>query len=756
MAGTQGFLVANFTGGKTDYIYNTDPSKYAVANNFILNRNGQIELRPGFEIYNSTAYQIPSGNARVQALIPTYNEDFLYIQSSRKIWYIASGAFTELTGPTSNPAIGSGTTSNYIDHTEWNKHVYVVSDSFSKPIKIFPNASNVPVIRNAGLPDLASSPTVTSSGGTGNSYIYTFLYYYTYQIGTVTFEDFGPTTQVTLSNAGAPNANTVNITAIPVLANGATENWDTTTITVKIYRTTNGGTTGFYLGQVTNGTTIYNDSASDTTIQSAVGLYTNGGVVDNDPPPAAKFVHVVNGKAYYGYILDGSQQIPNRVVQSITDDPDSVPATFFVTLEDEVTGLSSYSGRPIVFGKTKTYRLDGEFDETGQGSIVYEAISTNIGCISHQSIVRTREGVFFAGNDGFYFTDGYTVKKISDSLNETYKTITDTATKKKRIYGTYDPIENRVYWAVQFDSSSSDNDGFFVLDLRQGVKAESVFTTATNGTNLAPSSFSFYQGYVLHGDRRGYIFKNNPSVDQDAKVDTTVAPSSWTTSTIIYDYTSVLLDCGSPQLTKWGQWLHIKAKNVKNLSMQPYSIDDSTFIPEPLKEIRSRTAAEWGDPSVFAWGSSSGIEWGFAGHIEERRRFPAQSLRFRSKQIKFTNSFTNIYKSDDVGTADISGTANTATLTSGSWPTEIVDYYISFETDSYVANFLITAVSGGIVTMQDISNTVPTGSAKKWVIRGYRKSEKFFPIQYSIFYTPIGIRSSGTYHGTNSEDGLNA
>lgn len=756
MAGTQGFLVADFTGGRTDYVYNTNPNKYQFADNFVLNRNGQMELRPGFEIYNTTAYQIPDGAVRVQALIPTYNDDFLYIQSSRKIWYISSGSFIELTGPTSNPAIGAGTTSSYIDHTEWNKHVYVVTDAFAKPIKIFPNASNVPVVRNAGLPDLATAPTVTAGGAGANSYIYTFLYYYTYQIGTVTFEDFGPTTQVTLSSAAAPNISTVAITAIPVLANSTTENWDTTTITVKIYRTTNGGTTSFYLGQVTNGTTIYNDSASDTTIQSNVGLYTNGGVVDNDPPPPAKFIHVVNGKAYYGFVKEGSQEIPNRVVQSLIDDPDSVPATFFVTLEDEVTGLSSFNGKPIVFGKTKTYRLDGEFDETGQGSITYEAISTNIGCISHQSIVRTREGVFFAGNDGFYFTNGFLVQKISDSLNETYKTFTDTATKKKRIYGTYDSIENRVFWTAQFDTSSSDNDGFFILDLRQGVKPESVFTTASNGTNLAPTSLAFYQGYVLHGDRRGYIFKNNQTIDQDLKVDTSVVPSSWSKSTIIYNYTSVLLDCGSPQLTKWGQWLHFKAKNTKNLSMQPYSINDSSFVPDALKEIRSRTAVEWGDPSVFSWGSSEGIPWGFAGHIEERRRFPAGSLRFRAKQIKFTNSFTNIYRSDNIGLADVDGSANTVTLNSGNWPTEIVDYYISFETDSYVANFLITAVSGGTITLEDIQGNVPTASDKKWVIRGYRKGEKIFPIQYSIFYAPIGTRSSNTYHGTASEDGLNA
>ena len=175
----QAFTVADFTGGKTDYIYSSNPNKYQQANNLVLNRNGQLELRAGLTMYDTAAFQIPDGEARVQTIIPTYNEDFLYFQSSRKIWRIASGSFTELTGPTSNPALGSGDTTNYIDFAEWNKHIYVVSDDLCKPIKIYPNASNTPVVRTAGLPALATSPTVTSTGGSGNSYIYTFVHYYT-------------------------------------------------------------------------------------------------------------------------------------------------------------------------------------------------------------------------------------------------------------------------------------------------------------------------------------------------------------------------------------------------------------------------------------------------------------------------------------------------------------------------------------------------------------------------------------------------
>lgn len=171
----QQLTISDFTGGKTDYIYGANPNKYQTADNLVLNRNGQLELRAGLTLYDTANYQIPAGAVRLQTIIPTYNEDFLYFQSSRKIWYITGGSLTEITGPTSNPALGSGDTTNFIDYAEWNKHIYITSDDLCKPSKIYPNASSVPVVRTAGLPALASSPTVTAGAAGANSYIYTFF-----------------------------------------------------------------------------------------------------------------------------------------------------------------------------------------------------------------------------------------------------------------------------------------------------------------------------------------------------------------------------------------------------------------------------------------------------------------------------------------------------------------------------------------------------------------------------------------------------
>lgn len=754
----QSLNIDDFSGGITDYPMDASPNQCEELDNVVINPNKKPVSRSCFEIFGDSSYQVPDGSVRISSLLPmeTSAVSTLFVQSSRKIWYQSSGSFTELLGPvTSNPALPAGNTTNYVSSAFWNNHLYVTSDAFGSVMKIYHDASNVPTVRNAGLPDLATSPTVTAGGAGANSYIYAFIHYYTYTIGTVVFEDFGPTTQVSLGSALAPNVSTVAITAIPVLANGSTENRDTASIKIQVYRTINGGTQFFKVGEVTNGTTTFNDTVSDSTLQNNAQLYINGGVLDNDPPPQCKFIHVVNGKAYYANIKDGTELLTNQVRESKFSDPDSVPVDNFDEIEDDITGISSFNGKIVVFGANRTYRLDGGFDELGRGGLTHEAISPIIGCISHQSIVQTRDGIFFAGNDGFYYTDAYRVQKISDSLNVTYKAFTDSTTKQKRIIGTYDKKENRVIWSVQNQSDSSDNDTFFVLDLRWGIRPASTFTTQSNGENLAPSSLCFFSNVLHHGDRRGYVFKWSDLIFSDPLVDTSLAATAWGTSTVLFTIKSIAFDFGNPQVRKWVTGVVFKAENKSNLSVQITSNNDDTSSFRQLKEIRFRDNCVWGDPERV-WGEDS-IQWGFTGLIIEKRRMPAGTLRCSYKQILITNAFTNIYKSDTYSTASVDSTTKIATLTDPStfdFPSDLVGYSVTFDTDSYVGNYLITSQTSDTITYQDALNATTTGT-KKWLIRGYPKQEVLSLLSYTLFYTPLtttqhAYSKSTSYTGDNT------
>jgi hypothetical protein len=189
------------------------------------------------------------------------------------------------------------------------------------------------------------------------TYIYAFCYTYSYTVGTVTFKDFGTTKIVTLSAVDMPSVTNVSISAIPVIANGVTENYATAVITCEIYRTIDSGQTLYYVGAVTNGTTVYTDSSSDTTIQSNAVLYTDGDVLDNDPPPKAKYVTVANDICWYAHVQEGAEVHTNRIRQSIKFDIDACPETFYVDVEDEITGIANINIYPIVFCKQRIYRL---------------------------------------------------------------------------------------------------------------------------------------------------------------------------------------------------------------------------------------------------------------------------------------------------------------------------------------------------------------------------------------------------------------
>ena len=747
--------VEDFSGGITDYILAAQPNQSATLENLLINPNKKLETAPGSQIFDTSMYQIPDGNQRIGGIFASILPELL-INSARKIWYPNTSAFAEFTGPSSNPAFSVGTTSDFPSFAEWNSHIFATNTAYADPIKMYKNGSDVWQIRTAGLPKLASAPTVTSSGGTGNNYVYAFLYHYSYTVGTTQFEDFGATTLVSVANVGAPNVNTINISAIPVLAIGATGNWDTSTITVYIYRTINNGSVYYKVGQVTNGTTTYADSTSDTALQLNTLLYTNSGVLDNDPPPNAKYITIVNGVAYYGNIKSGSQIYKNRVQQSVQNDPDSCPSALYVDLLDEVTGLSSYNDNPLVFTKGHVYRLNGQYTQLGQGQVTYEDITKTIGCVSHQSIVQTRYGVFWAGNDGFYWTDGFNFQKVSDSINERYKSFVSDSTRSSRICGTYDTKDNRVYWGVTADVSATDNDSFVVLDLRWGVNPASSFTTRVNGSSFAPTGLAFFNNQLIRADKRGYVFKHDANYSTDPAVDTTVTPDQWTTKAIVPVYASIVSNLGFPTVRKWVSKVLLTMENVTNASVQIYSVNDNSSAQVPLKEIRYRGNVLWGDPSLV-WGADTPY-WSYFNLIENMRRFPAGGLRCSYKQLIITQAFTNVYKSDDISTATVSRSDRTAELTNLSlaWPSDAQDYYISFENDNYTQNYQIQQrTSDTKLTLLDPIVSLPSG-VQKWVIRGYPKGEIFKIVSYVVYFAPMTDQSFKTYRTEQDDDGGNA
>ena len=747
----------NFSGGITDYFVGAPLNKFEMADNLNIFKYadasrgfvGRLFTRPGSMIFDDDAPQIPAGSQRIGTL--EYFEDTLLIHSARKFYYISGGSYTTIQGPSSNDVFPSGATvSHYVSTAEWRRHLLITNDNFNKVQKLFPNSSNVLTLRTAGMPLMASSPTVTPGAG-GNTYIYRFYHEYTYTVGTLTYVDVGPTVEVAISSAAAPNASTVAITNIPVLANSTTHNYDTASsnLKIKIARTIASGSVFYIVGSVNNGTTSFNDSVDDATLQTNATLYTEDGSVERFEPPLCKYVHVTEDKAYFAHVKEGSEVIATRVYQSIPGDIDAIGEDFYADVDYEITGVSSFRGIPIIGTTNGVFRLEGAIDAVGRGAMIPRKISDTASCVSHQSMVQTPLGVFWAGSDGIYWSDGYSCSRVNDGWDKTYQEIVSTATKKKRIYAKYDPKKNRVYFACSRGAENLDNNALFVLHLDWGVSSDMPFTS-WSGTSFNPSAIEVdASGNLVRGDKRGYVLIHSDTTYTDPKINTLVAASSWITETIIYSFKSAATNFGSSFERKWVTGMNLVAENETNLSLSIVSNNDKSRRVVPLAPVRFRGNLVWGDPDVF-WGDPN-IVWNYSGLISEKRRMPSGSLRCDYKQIELTNAKVALFSSDLLGTCDVNATLKTATLNTGTqeWPVVAEDYFISFEADGYVQEFTITARTDDVITFSDVQNKTITRTGQKFVIRGYPRNEVLFLIGFTIHYEMFG-KTQNVYRGSDS------
>lgn len=730
MIETQPLEVTDFTGGITDYFLDGNPNQAKTMDNFIIDPNRRLRTRWGSQLFIDE--QIPLGQFRVSAL--TFLNDDLLTFAQRKVYEISGGSFSELLGPNSDPLFPSGDTNSIVSFSEWQGHLFLANDAYSSVQKIYKDNLGAYQVRNAGLPEVPSGVSIANPAGAGFTYLYAFNLKYTYQVGGTTFIDRGPVyfypTEVT---GGELGANTAVITLPGALA--TVENWDDANIEIEIARTVNGGTDYFVVDSVTLGTLNYNDNNTDATISANEALYTSAGTFSYDTPPKCKYVHVVNDTGYYANVMVGSDEDIFTVKQSIPGDPDSVPASFEAFTEQEIVGLSSIFDRPIVLCKKFIYRIDNIISDTGVGNMDLRRIDDRAGCVSNSSIVQTHKGLFWAGENAFYYTDGFTVRKISDNINITYEQFVANETRKSRIVGVYDSSNDRVIWSVSVDDGGNEPDQVYVLDLKWDIRDQSTFTTWSGGDSFKPTALAVNANKIYRGDTRGYVFEHSDDYFTDPKIDTSISPVNWEVQTIIHDYKSCFVDFGSKFYRKFVPRILISADNTTNLSLAINSSNDNNRVTGELQPIVYKNNITWGD-SLPLWGDAT-ARWNYQGIVEEWRRFPTPGVRCNYKQVQITNATVDILDSTLLSQATVDSTAKTAVL-SGSyvWIPGIVDYVISFAVDNYEQEYTVTSSTGNTLVFADSEGSSMDGTFD-FKIRGKPKGEVLSLNGYVIHWAYI-------------------
>lgn len=113
---------------------------------------------------------------------------------------------------------------------------------------------------------------------------------------------------------------------------------------------------------------------------------------------------------------------------------------------DVITGLGRVGSNMLVFKKHKVFVV---YDlNTG----ATRRLTSNIGCVSHRSIIETPNGTFFFADNGVYVTNGSSVELVSDVITPTILGLSD-GLNATALY-----FRNHIYWSFPTDGIILDYD----------------------------------------------------------------------------------------------------------------------------------------------------------------------------------------------------------------------------------------------------------------------------------------------------------
>lgn len=562
------------------------------------------------------------------------------------------------------------------------------------------------------------------------------------------------------------------ITGLPVLTNTPETNYDLENIKLNIYRTLDGGTTWYKLAEVPNGTTTYTDYANDTisgsgevVLETQQKLYTTGGVLGYDQPPESKYLHQLDGFTYFGAFEDAGQFFAGRILQSAANNPDAAPAANYLDLDDELRGISSTRSVLIGLCKSSIFRVTGGFSSNGSGSLVGERIADSKGCINTKSIVQTEIGVFFAGTDGFYYTDGFQIIKVSIDMNLTYAALTKDESQQRSIYGTYDPIGRRIWWAMKERPDDLDNSIIYVFHLDYGTKPSGAFTLQ-KGENFQPSSLVFQRDQLYMGHGLGAVLKSDHDTKFDWVPDTSLPLEEWGWAHIPYWYRSAAIDVGTAGARKWLTKLHVVGQNTGNVFLVPNVIRDLNQTqagPKAMAPIAYRHNLLWGDPKCL-WGNAE-AKWNYDGKLDAWRRFPASTLRSDFVQVEMKPSFSCVYSSSQnypeftgmtrIGASAVCTLVMPDGYTELLWPLDCVGMELRTEAQDYEVSFPILEISADqkqIIVDNSSNRLIGRSTGLAFEIWGYAKNQRVNLVTYVLHYAYIGDKNQA-YPGAKSSAG---
>lgn len=257
---------------------------------------------------------------------------------------------------------------------------------------------------------LKLNPITTAPDPDYNSKTINYICTYEYYDGNGNVIESAPSPVSTIVTPSSCNGVRVEC-ASPV---GSLKNIGQGSMALVVYRTEPSGTVFYrsitYPILFNNGfVDTYGESISNANLINNRILYTAGGVLENNPAPAAKFSTSGGNRLFLGGLEDGDIAYSKKQLQGESVNFNSLLRIRISSGENadttKLTALGYLDGKLIIFREQSIYFIQGDGPlETGQQDTFTEpeVISSDAGCVDPRSVLNVPMGIMFKSRKGIY------------------------------------------------------------------------------------------------------------------------------------------------------------------------------------------------------------------------------------------------------------------------------------------------------------------------------------------------------------------
>ena len=455
-----------------------------------------------------------------------------------------------------------------------------------------------------GAMEPPNSATLTASTGTGglSNGIYNWKFVAEYTDADGRRWQSRPSAPLTL-NVVAPN-DTVDLDDIYMPVGWMGGHFPGLPVRVRLYRTEVDGTvyydTGKNLPWRWNNSPVmsFTDTISDNNLISNPLLYSEGGI-ENAPPPPSRDIAFANGRIW---IVSSDDENVIKVTKSIIDGEGihfADELTLETSGEGKIMALQEMDGNMIILRRSSIYSVIAQApNDAGVGAFGSpRLITSEIGCVSSQSAVRTDEGIMFQSDRGIYLLTrslsvvpvGVPVEDFSKGDWKIFKSAVKTA-------------EHEV-WFLARDTNAGDRFRWLVWNTLYKRWSYS----AQRGPNVGKQV-----DFVFRSDR--YVACSNDTVAES-------------TSHVLYEFEDAYTGQVTTVTTPWISFSQARQalQRIKRLYLFGEWRSSTTITIEVYKDWDETTVAQ-----TITFAATSGYTAGdplrFRGHLSVQK---AEALKFK-------------------------------------------------------------------------------------------------------------------------------